>query len=83
MKRPVLHPDRVREALEWFEIERGSFDTEDIADVADEYETAIAALKAMEKFQKTCRLTPGTVDTAVAIRGFFDSLRDLTQHLSG
>ena len=74
---PLLHPDRVMKALRWFEIERETFKSEDIVDIADEYDTAIAALKAMRDFQKTCRLTPQTVDTAIAVRGFFENLKEL------
>jgi hypothetical protein len=78
---PLLHPDRVSKALRWFQIERETFEPEDVIDVGAEYDTAIAALKALAQFQKTCRLTSATVDSAIAVRGFFDSLKGLTSRL--
>lgn len=74
---PPLHPDRVARALKCFEDYRGSFDVTEEAELGEEYDTAIACLKAMRDFQKTCRLTPQTVDTAIAVRGFFENLKDL------
>lgn len=76
---PPLHPDRIGKAIRWFEIEQGTFTADDVADIGEEYETAIVALKTMAQFQKTCRLTPGTVDTAILIRQWFDNLRQLIQ----
>ena len=78
---PPLHPDRIRKAISWFEMERGSFNQEDIEEFGEEYDTTIAALKTLDQFYRTCRLTPGRVDTVIAVRGFFDHLRDLTQKL--
>lgn len=76
---PLLHPERVAKAIRWFEIERDTFDAQDITDIGDEYDTAIAALKTMRDFQRTCHLTSGAVDKAIAVRGFFDHLKELTQ----
>jgi hypothetical protein len=78
---PPLHPDRIQKAIRWFEMERGSFNAEDVSEFGAEYDTAIQALKTLDQFYKTCRLTPDRVDTVIAVRGFFDHLRDLTQKL--